>query len=176
MKLIETKTLGTAAASIEFTSIPQTFTDLVVLLSLRGSSSGTFNAGALYFNSAASDSNNRDLAADGASVYSNTTGTQTYVRWGDTTGSTNTANTFASSQIYIPNYTGSQNKTISAESTPENNATSWGQGTITAGVSNKSAAITLINIYNLSGGNWVAGSTISLYGITKGSVPGITVS
>jgi hypothetical protein len=175
MKLIETKTLGTAAASIEFTSIPQTFTDLVLLLSLRGSVSGTFNAGALYFNSAVSDSSGRYLAGDGGSVYSTAQSTNTYIRWGDTTGSGNTASTFASSQIYIPNYTGSQNKSIWAKSTPENNATSWGQGTITAAVSQKSAAITLINIYNLSGGNWVADSTISLYGILKGS-DGITTA
>jgi hypothetical protein len=175
MKLIQTVTLASASASIELASIPQSFTDLVLLLSLRGSVSGTFNAGALFFNSAASDSNARDLAGDGGSVYSTATGTQTYIRWGDTTGSTNTANTFASSQIYIPNYTGSQNKTISAESTPENNGTSWGQGTITAGLSTKSAAITLINIYNLSGGDWIAGSTISLYGILKGS-DGITTA
>jgi hypothetical protein len=175
MKLIETKTLGTAAASIEFTSIPQTFTDLVLLLSLRGSVSGTLNAGALYFNTASPDSNSRWLAGNGASAYSSSRSTNNELRWGDTTGSDNTANTFGSSQIYIPNYTGSQNKTISAESTPENNATSWGQGTILAGVSNKSAAITLINILNLSGGDWEAGSTISLYGILKGS-DGITTA
>jgi hypothetical protein len=43
MKLIESKTLGTAASSIEFTSIPQTFTDLVVLVSSRqtGDSGGS---------------------------------------------------------------------------------------------------------------------------------------
>jgi hypothetical protein len=175
MKLIETKTLGTAAASIEFTSIPQTFTDLVLLLSLRGSVSGNANTGALYFNSAATDSNARILAGDGGSAYAFDWLNQTYIRWGDSNGSTNIANTFASGQIYIPNYTGSQNKTILAESTTETNTTNWGQGTITAGRSNKSAAITLINIYNASGENLVAGSTISLYGILKGS-DGITTA
>jgi len=40
--LIEAKTLGSSTASVTFTSIPQTYTDLAVLLSVR---QDTANAG-----------------------------------------------------------------------------------------------------------------------------------
>jgi len=176
VKLIQTITLGSAASSIEFTSIPQTFTDLVILCSLRGTSAGVHNASAMYFNSAASDSRAVQVNGDGTSTPAVTAlGTQNYIGWGNATGTASTANVFGSGQIYIPNYTGNQRKTISAESVSENNSSNWGQGGIAAGFSTKSAAITLINIYVVLGGNWVAGSTISLYGILKGS-DGITTA
>jgi len=87
-------------------------------------------------------------------------------------GSTATANTFGNGSLYIPNYAGATNKSLSFDSVAENNATSaWLQ--ITAGLWSSTAAITRIT---LSG--WTAlaaGSTVSLYTITKGS-GGATVS
>jgi hypothetical protein len=56
----------------------------------------------------------------------------------------------------------------------ENNATAAFQRII-AGLNNSTAAITSINFFP-SSGNFVAGSTISLYGITKGSDGIVTTS
>jgi hypothetical protein len=175
MKLIQTVTLASASASIELASIPQSFTDLVILCSLRSTDSSASRAGALFFNSAAVDSNNIELGGDGGSLLNSAGSSQDYIRWGNFPGATATSNTFGNAAIYVPNYTGSQNKTISSDAVTENNATSWPRGALVAGLSTKSAAITSITIYSLGLANMAIGSTISLYGILKGS-DGITTA
>jgi hypothetical protein len=170
MKLIESKTLGTAAASIEFTSIPQTYTDLVVLVSLRASDTGPW-AG-IEFNGSAANFTRRALEGTGSSVSSTsrTDGLNAIVQ----NPSDSTASTFSNSSIYIPNYTGSTAKSVSIDTISENNATAVVQA-ITAFLWNNTAAITSLTI-RAQVGNLVAGSTISLYGILKGSDGIVTTS
>jgi hypothetical protein len=85
-----------------------------------------------------------------------------------------TANTFGNGAYYIPNYTGSQNKSVSIESVQENNGTEVFL-TITAGLIANSAAISTLTLTSVAA-NLVAGSTASLYGITKGSDGIVTTS
>jgi hypothetical protein len=170
MTLIETKTLGTAAASIEFTSIPQTFTDLVVLASLRGDETPFVS---LRFNGSTSNFTNRQLSGEGSPV-SSFARTDTFV--GYITSPSQTANTFASHGLYISNYAGSTNKSFSIDYVTENNATTAFQGLV-AGLWSDTSAITSIQFAIFGGpGNYVAGSTISLYGVLKGSDGIVTTS
>ena len=170
MTLIQTKTLGAAAASIEFTSIPQTFTDLVALCSLRG----TESLGTITFeirpNSVSTDLSSRTLQGDGSSASSFT---QTLIGPLAPAG-TSTANTFGSTIVYIPNYSGSTNKSFSIDNVTENNATTAGQR-ITAGLWSNTSAITSLQ-FTVTSNNIAIGSTISLYGITKGSDGIVTTS
>jgi hypothetical protein len=166
MKLIETKTLGTAAASIEFTSIPQTFTDLVLKLSIRNDFSDT-QAFDLLVNGTQVTSY-RNLVGTGSATASNTN----YL--GLAPASNSTSNTFGSNKFYIPNYRSAVSKSISVDSVTENNATAAFQ-TISAGLSAVTAAITSLRIDSRSS-SFVAGSTISLYGITAGSDGIVVVS
>ena len=173
MKLIETKTLGTAAASIEFTSIPQTFTDLMAVYSLRlDVDSATLN---IRFNG---DTGNnfavRRLFGDGSTATSDSSSTSSLATTANGFSAA-TANTFANSSIYIPNYTATTAKSVSIDAVSENNATLSFQA-IHAGVWSDTAAITSILFTRLAGGNLVSGSTISLYGITKGSDGIVTTS
>ena len=168
MILIETKTLLSAAASIEFTSIPQDGTDLVVLYSLRTSSGGATNT-LLTLNGSTSGFSNRNLFGDGTTRFSDTTAR--YI--GVVTGSTDTANTFSNGMLTIPNYSGSTNKSFSADDVSENNATTAYQS-IVAGLWSNTAAITSLTI--TISGNLAVGSTISLYKITKGSDGIVTTS
>jgi hypothetical protein len=168
MKLIETKTLGTAAASIEFTSIPQTFTDLVLMTSLRASAA-TNDAG-LIINGSDANQSQRQLQGTGSAVSSSATAFDIFL----ICSSGDTANTFSNSTHYFPNYTDSNNKSFSVDSVSENNATQAFQRII-AGLNSSTAAITSISMYP-STGNFVAGSTVSLYGITKGSDGIVTTS
>ena len=174
MSLIQTTTLGTAAASIEFTSIPATYTDLLFLVSARSS-----NTGAVYdnlfitINGTSSGYSERLLYGDGSATGS-VSEALTRFRFFYTTTFSTTASTFGSGQLYIPNYAGATNKSMSSESVTENNGTTALQS-VAAHLWSNTAAITTVR-FGLDVGNLVVGSTISLYGITKGSDGIVTTS
>jgi hypothetical protein len=171
MQVIQHQELASAQASITFSSIPQTFTDLVLMLSLRATASGT-NVGAVSFNGSTSNFSLRLLQGDGSGVSSANYSANYAGIFG---GSTMTANTFGNATIYIPNYAGSTNKSFSVDAVTENNATLAFQN-IQAGLWSNTAAITSIAISFLSGGDWAQYSSATLYGITKGSDGIVTVS
>jgi hypothetical protein len=176
MKLIETKTLGTAAASIEFTSIPQTFTDLVILFSFRNSTDSY--GGSARFNGDTSTSNysSRRLFGNGTAPASDSNTSLGRFTFFGGVSSLATANTFGNGSLYIPNYTSATAKSMSADTVSENNATLSYQ-VIDAGLWNQTAAITAVSIFPAAGStDMVAGSTFSLYGITKGSDGIVTTS
>ena len=177
MTLIETKTLGTAAASIEFTSIPQTYTDLVLLTNYRTTRSGTtFDQLRLRFNgNTGSVYSWRGLYGSGSSAGSENSASDTSLKTDAGVGNSATANTFSNGSIYIPNYTGSTNKSVSTDAVGENNATEAYQF-IYAGLYSNTSAITSIQGFSEGSANFVVGSTFSLYGILKGSSGGVVVS
>jgi hypothetical protein len=162
MQLIETKTLGTAAASIEFTSIPQDGTDLLLLVSGRstGVGDGQMN---IKPNGSSSNLTLRRLQGNGSAA-SSSSSAELYARLNS---SDYTANTFSSASIYVPNYSQAINKSFSIDSLNENNATEAFQ-TLVAGLWSSTAAITSITIAPNSS-NFAIGTTASLYKITKGS-------
>jgi hypothetical protein len=169
--LIETKTLGTAAASIEFTSIPQDFTDIVFLLSLRTSRTETDDPIEMRINGGATAISARMLRGSGSAASSITSTTDIY--YGN--AASNTANTFDNASVYFPNYAGSTNKSFSVDGVMETNATSCFQF-LTAGLWSNTSAITSVLFRSRTLNNLVAGSTVSLYGILKGSDGIVTTS
>ena len=172
MKLIQTQTLSSAASFIELDSIPQNFTDLVVLLSARGTTAEVAPQIFMSFNSLGnSNRSGRSLQGDGSSV---TTSISTNDRAGNISGSTAAANTYGNTYVYITNYSGNLAKTFSMDSVSENNVSASNQ-TIAALLWNSTAAITAIAFGIAGANNFVAGSTVSLYGILKGS-DGITTT
>lgn len=169
-QLIETKTLGTTEASLSFTSIPQDGTDLLILTSTRGNGSGEV-ATTISFNDSTTGFTSRRLLGSGSSAES---ATFTNGAFSGTQG-TNTTNIWESTACYIPNYAGSTAKSFSSDHVTEANATTAYQA-IFAGLWNNTAAITKITITPTAGASFVAGSTFSLYKITKGSSGGVVVS
>jgi hypothetical protein len=166
MQLISSISVGVGgAATIDFTSIPGTYTDLMLVLSARATS--TTATITVTFNGSAASFTNLYLEGNGSAV-SSTTGT-TLV--GNASISTNTASTFGNLSILIPNYTGSANKNFSVDVVTEDNATTAFQQIFT-GVWANSAAITQVT---LSLPNFAQNTTAYLYGILKGS-GGATVS
>ena len=157
---IATVTVGSGgAANIEFTSIPATYTDLIVLTSLRGTSNG-WQGWNLYFNKTNTYLTNRSLLGDGSSTSSSSFS----AGYGGTVGGTNTtSSTFDNSTVYIPNYTSSNNKSYSSDNVAENNATTGYQNLI-AGLWSSSSAIDRVTLYPQAG-NFVQYSTATLYGI-----------
>jgi hypothetical protein len=171
MKLIESKTLATATSSISFTSIPQDGTDLLVLAFLRSTNTADYTA--IQFNGSSSSFSSRNLFGNGSTASSNSRSDNLMVQ--TMNPSDYTANTFASTSIYIPNYTGSTNKSFSVDSCLENNATLTVLG-LQAFLWSNTAAITSLTIQNGAGSTLTIGSTISLYKITKGSDGIVTTS
>lgn len=166
-ELIQTITVGAGgAASIEFTGIPATGTDLLILFSSR-MSAGTFEL--LQFNADTSSSNYfyTNLLGDGSAASSGQ-GSPTNGIYFYGEKSTYTSSSFDSSSIYIPNYTASTAKSISIDNVTENNATGSLQN-IVAGKWSGTAAISSIKITAYSVNTFTQYSTASLYKITKGS-------
>ena len=164
-QLIEHIEVGSGgAASIEFTGIDQTGQDLVLLTSLRHSA--TWSLPSLRFNEDTTYANytNLRLEGSGSSPYTEAN-TGANLGAGVMTTSAQTASTFASNQIYIPNYAGSTSKSWSVDGVQENNATAATQ-MILAGLWSGTAAITKVVLWSPGGGTFVQNSTASLYKIT----------
>jgi hypothetical protein len=161
-ELIASSTVGSGgAASIEFTSIPATYTDLCLKLSGRTSSTGSIYEWVyIKFNSSTTGYSYRLLQGNGSSAasYNNTT---QYA--GDITDGTATASTFGNYEIYIPNYAGSTNKSFSVDAVTENNGTT-AVADLVAGLWSNSAAITAVN-FTPRNGSFVQYSTAYLYGV-----------
>jgi hypothetical protein len=153
------------AANIEFTSIPATYTDLLVNFSGRGNvnqPSGGF-ACKLEFNGSSSSLSARWLRGSGSAVSSST---ETIIGQIMADSNDSTANTFGNSSIYIPNYASANNKSVSIDGVEENNATT-AYSILTAGLWSNSAAITSVKILPIVSTLFVQYSTATLYGISK---------
>jgi hypothetical protein len=167
--LIAHQELSSAQAAITFSSIPQTFTDLLLVCSLR--SSTTNSDIGIKLNNSTANFSNRYLFGNGSSAASGTA----YGNYVGEAGKTSyTASTFGNFSIYIPSYRSSTAKSYSSDAVNENNATTAVQA-ITAGLWNDNSTISSIELYQLNGANLVEFSSATLYGITAGS-NGVVVS
>jgi hypothetical protein len=170
MVAIQTVTVPSGgAASIEFTDIPQTYTDLKLVLSSRkASGSETYEAIWMTFN----DATNRYYeillynagGGAGSASHQNSLARLEWLAGG--TGGGATASTFGNSEIYIPNYTSSVGKSVSGDWVSESNSSSPWQG-LSAGLwdPTSNAAITSIKLFHSTAGNFAQYSTATLYGI-----------
>ena len=162
-KAIATVTVGSGgAASISFSSIPSTYTDLLILYSGRDVRTGdVYSNWKIEFNGSSSNLSCRLLYGTGSSAAS---GTDTTI-YGWQPGDSATASTFSNNLIYIPNYTSSNYKSVSIDTVEENNTTSAYMG-LTAGLWSNTAAITSITIKSYYASvNQAQYSTATLYGI-----------
>jgi len=156
---IATYTVGSGGvASIDFLNIPQTYTDLVLKLSAR-TAAGSDDAFYVRFNNTTTGYSGRRLWGNGSS-----SGSDAPEYFGTVAYSSLTANTFGNAEVYIPNYTGSTNKSASTDATQENNGTS-SVLTMVASLWSNTAPITSIKITAFTGSNFAQYSTAHLYGI-----------
>ena len=173
MTLVSTVTVGAGgAASIDFTGIPQTGTDLYLVFSGRTTTGTTTYADSLYIrlNGVATNMNFVRVRGLGSGAPISDSGTGNSLL---SDGTTATASTFSNANIYLTNYTTSVKKTFSGDMVTENNATE-GVQIILAGDSNTvTAAITQLSITN---GTFEQYTTASLYIIDKTGATGATVA
>lgn len=165
---IYTVIIGAAgSSSIDFINIPQNYTDLLIKISARTTRTGTVGDGInLYLNGLnVAQYSEKTLRGSGsaATSFSETSVAQGYVGRAVSDGST--ANTFSNIDIYIPNYSGYNNKTFSADAVTENNGTE----AYIEMISNIWANTSAINRVLLTSSSWSFKqySSATLYGIRR---------
>ena len=165
--LIASSTVGAGGTtSITFSSIPATYTDLLIKCSLRGTQSAVYTDVDVILTGGTYSNGKVLYAINGSTVGSYSPGSNAFIA--EAVGATATSSTFSNSEIYIPNYTSTTNKSASGDAVGENNA-SAAIGILGAALYTSSSAITGITLTYGTGsqGNFVQYSTAYLYGIVK---------
>lgn len=158
---IETVTVGVAgAATIAFTSIPQTYTDLKLVFSIRTNYAGNVEQLNLSLNTLTTNFSGRYLQGSGSAIATGSLGR--YV--GNANAATSTASVFGNTEVYFINYTSANRKSFSGDFVTENNATAANTGMI-AGFWSDTAAITGITLTPNNSGTIQQYSSATLYGI-----------
>jgi len=159
---IATQTLGSNAASVTFSSISGSYTDLVLISNARSTISGTGNNLYCRINSdSGSNYSATELAGDGTTAYADRQSNNSYSYIGFTSGSSSASGIFGVSVSNFQNYSNSTTyKTIVSRGGNAENSTH-----AIVSLWRNTAAITQIVVYPAGANNFVTGSTFSLYGI-----------
>lgn len=165
IKIASTTVGAGGASSITLSSIPSTYTDLLLVASLRadGNFGQPWYDSYITFNSA--NLSWRDIIGLGTGTPGSRSNTVDFVTLG-VSSSAATASTFGSVALYVPNYTSSNNKSASMDGVSENNATGAGMG-LHAGLYSSSSVVSSITItpFNSPTVKFTQYSTVTLYGI-----------
>jgi hypothetical protein len=165
--LISSNVLSSSQASVTFSSIPATYTDLVVRFSGRSNLGNTQDDLKLTFNGATSTYTGTNVQGNGSAAASNNLTGYAYLYMRNVfDAATATANTFSSVEIYVPNYTSSLQKQFNITAMQENNTTAAQMAT-QACLWNSTSAITSMTIAPVDGTEIVSGSSFYLYGISS---------
>jgi hypothetical protein len=165
---ISKNVLTSSQSSVVFSGIPNTYTDLVVLISPRNTGAVvseffyfTFNNDSSGIYSYTQLQGNSSAASSARSV----SDPRFIIPYGYP-GASATSNTFGSIEIYIPNYASSANKLASSTAVSENNSSTANNAYIQtmAGLYRSTTAISSIE-FNAVSGQYASGSRFDLYGI-----------
>jgi hypothetical protein len=153
---IQTQTVGTATTTVTFSSIPQTYTDLVLIVSADVTSAGQNLY--LTFNSDTSTTYSRTfLYGNGTSAISARNTLQPAIPLSEFAGSGSGSHTIAN----IMNYANTTTlKTVIHRGGYAGNITA-----VTAGLWPSTAAITSLSCVPTGGTTWIVGSIFTLFGI-----------
>jgi hypothetical protein len=160
---IQTVELTSGQAAVSFNSLPQNYSDLYITISGRVTGSG--NGTNVTFNNDTSGYTNRTLQGNGSGPSSYGTFNRNI---GLSNSSAETVNTFGSISAVVFNYSSSSShKTYNSENLSENNGIT-AYHSITTGLWSNNAPITSV-YFSPMDGTWVAGTSISLYGVRSGN-------
>lgn len=166
MQAIYSQTASGSSNIVTFNNIPQTFTDLKIMGSLRSSSGSFYDNCLIQFNGSSSLYSMTRTFGDGAgNRYSDRFSGQNFIYCGEVNGATATTNGFGIMDIVISNYRSNLFKQVSALNINERDNIAAYTG-MKAGMWQNQMPITSITL-TAAGGNWVSGSTFSLYGIGR---------
>ena len=167
MTKLATVTVGSGGvANIDLTNIPQTYTDLAIICSIRDNVVGVTPAQfALRFNNDTSTNYGRVfIRSTGAAVNTGFGTTDTAFVWRIVQPNGATANTFGSTNVYVPQYTSNNYKSMSMDNNTENNA-SEAHLELSSGLWRNTSAVTSIQLLGASSQTILQHTTVTLYGI-----------
>jgi hypothetical protein len=156
---IATTTLGSAQATVTFSSISGSYTDLVMVANV-GCSSASQRAG-WQANADTSTNYSRTILYGNGTTAASDRASNDSVAWGIFDGIGGISTTLAGN--FITQFQNYSNATTYKTALTRYNAASIGTGT-SVQLWRSTAAITSL-VFSLSGGNWLSGSTFTLYGI-----------
>lgn len=163
MKALQTVTVGAGgAASVTFSGIPQTYTDLIVKVSARVTNSGGPYGFLGYFLPYGTSYKSSQLGGDGTNAFSQAYAFAVFLG-GNTPGASETSNTFNNTELYIPSYASNTKKSITAYSVAENNATTAYQYLVTNTYETTTPVTSIV--LGPSSGTLAQYSTFTLYGV-----------
>ena len=164
--LISSNVLSSSAASVTFSAIPSTYTDLVVRISARGSRSAVVDNIVVRYNSDSSTIySSTFMTGAGSTTGSSRSSGNTSFTFNTSNGNTTTSNSFGSTEIYIPNYLSTTSKPISTISVSETNSATDNYLRVLADLFRNTSAITSVTFTPEIGPNWLSDSSFYLYGI-----------
>lgn len=157
---ISTTTLSGASSNVTFSSIPQTYTDLVLVTSIKNASTGLEGYRIQVNNDTGTNYSETYMHGDGSSASSSRITNNNGMNNGLSSSSSGSEYSINMNNFF--NYTNTTSyKTVlstihAATNGPWLNVSVW----------RNTSAITSIKIANQSGNNFGTGSTFTLYGIT----------
>jgi hypothetical protein len=160
---------GSSTSSFEFTSIPNTYTDLCLWVSARIDRAGQSRSGMrITFNNNTNDYDwIRFVAYDGNNQLGETQNAQSFATFMDATASTTATSVFASGLYYIGGYASSVYKTYGSDVViPNADVTTPFVMEWNGGRWQNNTAISSIQISG-NGYNFLANTTAYLYGISN---------
>lgn len=161
MTSISSQTLGVAAASVTFSSIPGTYKSLMLVMNTRGDTAAATVPFTIQFNGVTTSYTYRYVHGTGSAAATSSGATG---QAGNTSAASATASTFGTAYLMFPNYASSTlNKIVHCESTTETNGSAATMAAYSMLWSN-TAAVTQI-VVAPTAGNFAANSTLTLYGI-----------
>lgn len=159
--LIKTVTVGSGGSTtIDFTNIPNTYTDLYIRMSARGTQSQNYTAVFVYFDGGTT-AVTRYIAGDGSTPAAGTSSTF----FGDFAGATAQATQFGVGILYLPSYAETRAKSYFTNTNVPNNANpAWQE--LWAGYYSGTLAVANLTL-TASPNSFVEHSSASLYGVKK---------
>jgi len=160
---IATVTVGSGGSgSITFSSIPNTYTDLVLKCSARTGQAAPYTDIDITLNSESARQWQGFYQVNSTVGASNNTAFNIV---GEGNGTSTTASTFSNFELYIPNYTSSNLKTIVSEVVQENDAVGSALDALHANSVTNGTAISSITLVPFDSQSFVQYTTATLYGI-----------
>lgn len=159
---IATQTLGSAAATVTFSSISGNYTDLILVCAARSATASTSDTYLMTFNGLTTSIYSRTrLLGTGSAASSAGRTSAPNIDFEGLAGNTSASGTFTIGKVQVQNYSSSTTyKTSLIRGDDANNYV-----LATAGLFASTAAITSISLATSSTSNFMTGSTFTLYGI-----------